>query len=316
MATIRKIRSGWQAQVARRGVRTSKTFPTKREAQDWAARQEHLILAGEGKYGPGQLKDVLQRYARTESPKKRGERWEILRLNLIGRSDLGSKSLKSLTAADFAQWRDKRLTEVAPASVRREMQILSAVLNTAVNEWGILPKNPLKVVARPTKPPARERRVAEAEIALLIETAGTDLTAIRPRCIHAFCFGIETAMRAGEILALTRDDVSGSVARLHTSKTGKGRDVPLSRAALALWEALPGDGFDLTSRQLDANFRAIRDKAGIKGLTFHDSRHEAITRLSKKVQVLSLAKIVGHDDIRQLMTYYDESAEDIAKLLD
>ncbi|MDO5706062.1 MAG: hypothetical protein Q4G49_13490 [Paracoccus sp. (in: a-proteobacteria)] len=48
-------------------------FPTKREAQDWAARQEAEILAGAGGGSSVRLADVLVRYAREVSPTKRGE---------------------------------------------------------------------------------------------------------------------------------------------------------------------------------------------------------------------------------------------------
>lgn len=42
------------------------------------------------------------------------------------------------------------------------------------------------------------------------------------------------------------------------------------------------------------------------------SSHTAITLLAKKLAVLDLARMVGHRDLRQLMIYYNESAEDIA----
>ena len=89
-------------------------------------------------------------------------------------------------------------------------------------------------------------------------------------------------------------------------------------SAVRLLEALPelNPVFGLSSRQLDALFRKSRDKAQVIGLTFHDSRHAAITRLSKKLDVLALAKMVGHTDIRMLMVYYDESAEELARRLD
>ena len=44
--------------------------------------------------------------------------------------------------------------------------------------------------------------------------------------------------------------------------------------------------------------------------------HEAITRLARVLQPLDLARMVGHRDLKMLLTYYDESAEDIAKRLD
>lgn len=51
----------------------------------------------------------------------------------------------------------------------------------------------------------------------------------------------------------------------------------------------------------------------IEGLTFHDARATALTHLSKKVDVLTLAKISRHKDISLLSNvYYRESAAQIA----
>lgn len=315
MASIRRIKAGWQAQVARKGVRTSKTFPTKREAQDWAARQEHLIATGSGKYGPGTLADVLRRYARTESPKKKGERWEVIRLTKLAGDSLGKTPLRKIDTAALADWRDRRLRDVGAGTVRREMTLLNHVFNVAMREWGLMPSNPLKGVARPKEPPRRDRLVTDDEIERLVAVAGTDLRRVSTRAVHAFRFSCITAMRAGEVCALRSGDVEGRVARLHDSKTGKGRDVPLSLSALDLWALLPGS-FDLTPRQLDANFRLVRDKAKITGITYHDSRHRAITDMARKITPLDLARAVGHDDLNMLMRYYEASADDIAGLLD
>jgi len=73
--------------------------------------------------------------------------------------------------------------------------------------------------------------------------------------------------------------------------------------------------FDMTPRQLDANWRRLRSKAKVEGLTFHDARHAAITQLAQRVEVMDLARIVGHTDLKMLLTYYNRSAEDIASLL-
>lgn len=60
----------------------------------------------------------------------------------------------------------------------------------------------------------------------------------------------------------------------------------------------------------------LKEKAAVEGLSFHDSRHEAVTRLSKKLDVLALARMIGHKNIRELMTYYNETAEELAARLD
>jgi len=308
----------WRAEVARSGVRRSKIFASKQAAKDWAARQEYLILNDDTKPGDVLFRDVLERYANEVSPKKRGERWEVLRLRRFEAEAFAATPVAKLAPQDFAAWRDKRLGEVAPGSVNREMTLLSAVLTVARKEWGLIDANPLSDVRKPTKPPARERLPTSGEIDRMLFVAGEDLTNATARAFHCFRFALETAMRAGEIARLRHEDVTGRVARLHHTKNGHPRDVPLSKAALALIEALPplDPMFGLEPRQIDALFRKVRDKAGVKGLVFHDSRAYAIVRLSKKLDVLELARMVGHKDLKMLMVYYRVSADELASRLD
>ena len=322
MATFRKLPSGkWQAQIARNGIRKSSSFATKREAQDWAGRQEYLATNAESPQTKLTLKDTFDRYAREESPKRRGARWEIVRLKRLSSDMIADKRLADLEPADLADWRDRRAKEVAPATVRREMALMSSVLTTARREWGLISLNPLSDIRKPASPPPRDRRVSSDEIEKLMAAAGADLTRAQARAVHAFRFAVETAMRAGEIVGLTDKTVDRTtrVATLPRTKNGSVRKVPLSTAALSLLDELPKtDGllFNLNSQQIDALFRKVRDKAQIWDLHFHDSRHEAITRLAKKVDVLSLARMVGHKDIKMLMVYYNETAEELAQRLD
>ena len=79
---------------------------------------------------------------------------------------------------------------------------------------------------------------------------------------------------------------------------------------------LPGIGtFGLSQAQKDALFRKLRERAAIEGLNFHDARHTAITRLARKLNPLELARMVGHKDLKMLLVYYNESADEIAKRL-
>ena len=121
-------------------------------------------------------------------------------------------------------------------------------------------------------------------------------------------------MRAGEVLQLSPETVSGSVATVSHKmqyRTGKPRKIPLSRHALRLLHSFPG--FTVSSESLDALFRKARDSLLIHDLHFHDARAAALTRFSRKVDVLELARISGHKDLRTLMqVYYRASSEDIA----
>lgn len=322
MASIRKLKSGgYRAEVARQGVRASKVFPTKQAAKEWAARQEVLILdAAEKPVDHGDFGALLKRYAEEVSVKKRGARWEEVRIVALRRDDLAKIRLADIKAADFAAWRDRRSKQVAPGTVIREMQLMSSAINTARKEWGIIGVNPLSDVRKPASPPSRDRLVTDDEMKRLAHAAGDDLTLATARAFHAFRFALETAMRAGEIVGLSWDriDLENRVARLTHTKNGRARAVPLSSEAVRLLEVLPrmAPVFGLESSQLDALWRKIRDRAQADGLTFHDSRHTAITRLAKKLDVLALARMVGHSDLRMLQVYYNETAEELARRLD
>lgn len=136
-------------------------------------------------------------------------------------------------------------------------------------------------------------------------------------------FAIETAMRSGEACLLEPNWVNGNVAHLpaHVTKNRTKRDVPLSKRSVELLALLPATdkgepSFGISADTRDALFRKAMKRSLVKGLTFHDSRHLAITRLSKKLDILALARMVGHRDLRQLQIYYNESASDIAKHLE
>jgi len=324
MATFIKRKGTWRAQVRRQGITKSGTFDTKAEAVAWATKIEAEILAGQRGETPDKpLSALLDRYAEEVSSTKRGERWERLRLALIGRDALGAVRLPALNASHFAAWRDRRLREVSAASVRREWTLLHHALNVAVKEWRWLPENPLATVRRPAPPRARDRRLSDDEIERLLFALGYDhdtppVTATA-RVGAALLFAVETAMRAGEIVGLTWDRVhlEECFLRLPLTKNGTAREVPLSAEALRILRQMPRaedrpSVFGLSGENLDALFRKAKARAMIGDLHFHDSRHEAITRLSKKLEVLDLARMVGIRDLRILMVYYNATAAEIA----
>lgn len=133
MASILRHRKGWRAFFATRGIRRSKVFASRAAAKAWAAREEYVIVeAAEGRADYGTFGDLLGRYAREVSAKKRGERWEVIRIARLRRDRIATVRLADLAPAHLADWRDRRLQEVAPASVGREMQLVSAALNMAI----------------------------------------------------------------------------------------------------------------------------------------------------------------------------------------
>jgi integrase len=336
MATFSKAAKGWRVQVAVSGVRESKTFSTKAEATSWAAKRETEIRAdaGTGIERGRTLDDAFRRYEKEVSAHKKGKRSEVIRLAAIGRMEIDGVALQDMKLADITPavlgaWRDQRLKKVLGSSVNRDLNLLSHVFATAAKEWKWIAKSPTTDVRRPKDPPPRERLYTKDEIDRLCLALGLDVDSGAvvqtkyEQVAIAFLFAIETAMRAGEICSVTPAHVTGRVVKLtpDITKNGTSRSVPLSKAAVALLARLPAPGdrgtmFDITAASLDAIFRKVRTRAAVDAATFHDTRHLAITRLAKKVDVLDLARMVGHRDLKQLLVYYNESADKTALKLD
>ena len=186
--------------------------------------------------------------------------------------------------------------------------------------------NPVRDMRKPSAPKPRTRLPTDEEIERICLALGYDEPGQRVetkshQVAVAFLVAIESAMRAGEICSLTWDrvDTSNRTVTLERTKNGHGRRVPLSTKAVELIEQLRGLDpvrvFTLDSGTRDTLFRRARDACGIIGLTFHDSRALALTRLSKILDPYQLARVAGHSSLDMILVYYRESAEDIAKRL-
>lgn len=325
MGTVYRRGAGWRAEVHKRGQRRSSTFYTKREALDWIAKTEDELLAGP--VSSPTMRTVLDRYA--DEPGR--SRWDILRLGAFRRLEWAALPVNQVTAKTIAAWRDVRLTQVAPGTVIRELTLLRSVFEAARRDWELVKTNPVKDVRRPPAPEPRKRLISDEERDEMLRSFGYqgEVTTVEHETAVAMLLALETGMRAGELLALKWPDVDlpRRVAKLHRSKTGPGRDVPLSTRAVELFGVLKdkrlvrartirkGYVFHVTGKTLDTLFRRARKRAALSGFTFHDTRATAATRLSAVLDVRDLARMLGHSDLSSLLVYYRAPAESIAAKL-
>jgi integrase len=235
------------------------------------------------------------------------------------KSSLGDVLVDSFSARDLADWRDKRLKEVKAASVVRELNTLSAMLNHAKKEWCMPISNPVADIKRPTVDASRTRRLTDGEELKLIE-------ALPPVYRNIVRLALSTAMRRGEVLSLLWSNVNleARVAVLPVTKNGEMRRVPLSSDAIATLkeqravnvQAISGKVFDVTEIALDKSWRRACRNAGVIGLRFHDLRHEAISRLFEiGLNPMEVSSISAHKTLQMLKRYTHLKAEDLAKKL-
>lgn len=337
MAAIVQRGERWQAKVRREGFPPiSKTFARKSDAEAWARAQESEMDRGAWRDRSSAdaltFYALLERYLARVVPAKRGAEKEKARIKTLMSDPLSRYRLSALTPSVLIDWRERRLDAgVAGSTVNRELNIISAVLSYARKEMMIEVENVVAAIRRPAQGKARERRLEEGEEARLLEAlrparrsaSGRFAGGSNPLMVPLVQLALETAMRRGELLALTWEgvDLKKRVAYLETTKNGESRAVPLSSRAVAVLESLKEEGvagrvFSLTGNAVLLSFSRATKRAGIEGLTFHDLRHEATSRLAEKLpNLVELAAVTGHKDLRMLKRYYHPRAEDLARKL-
>ena len=351
-ATYEKKSDSWRGLVCVKGKRPTKGgFSCKSKALSWAfEREEQLkkelaaITAAEN--DPTYIADnsytlgmLFIKYKNEVTPSKKGKKTETKKIDFLLKHFpvLMSVKLIDLTKKHFREWIKERANPSdnlphfrkpsSDGTIRRDLAIFSHALGMARDEWNFMIHDPLKKVQRPKKPKARTRRVPDDEKELILERLGfeegMEIKLVKHRVALVWLFALETCMRCSEITGLTENDINFKtrVAHLPDTKNGDERDVPLSPRAIEILKLVPRPEnkkaryFGITSRSIDSNFRKYRDQTDIEDMTFHDSRHEAITRLvdTGRYNVFEVAAVTGHRDINELLTYYNKSAEDIAK---
>ena len=140
MASIDKRGDVWRARVRIKGF-TPKTrsFDTKAEAEQWAARIESQLLAGEDTCpdfaSEMTLSEALERYAKEVTPTKKGAEQELWRIRAWQKRPLAS--LKLSTAAHFSEFKMERQSESKSSNtIRLDLMLISAVFKKARKAWG------------------------------------------------------------------------------------------------------------------------------------------------------------------------------------
>jgi integrase len=342
MATIVRTDSQtWKALVRKVGwPSTSKTFRTKRSAEDWARRTEDEMVQGVFlKRSPVEkmsLADALDRYEKEIVPTKKASTQirDARRIKLL-KIEFGKYSLSALSSDIVADYRDRRLSSgKSNSTVRLELALLGHLYSVAIKEWGIaLAYNPIVNIRKPSSGPGRNHRISKVDHDRLSSALSKYSN---PMLEWVYIIALETCMRQGEILNLRVQDVdlTRRIVSLRDTKNGSPRTIPLSKEATRVFkEALeypmrpkdcaliffgePGRNKMRGPYQLNKAWLAIKQEIGLRELRFHDLRHEAISRLVEAgLSDQEVAAISGHKSAQMLMHYTHLRSENLVSKLD
>lgn len=345
--TKRKDTNYWRAQVRRQGYEPiSRTFDTKAQAEAWARHLESEMDRGvyvdRSEAERTTLAEALRRYEREIVPTKRHPAQEKQRIARWLDYPLTKRSLANLRGADFAEYRDQRRADGrAENTIRLELALISHVFEVARKEWrmeGLA--NPLKDIRKPGSSKARDRRLRPGEFRLLYKLLSRSGN---PYAAPAMVLAIETALRQAMLFKLRWEwaDLERRVISIpseyhEVGNKGVPKVLPLSTRALKILRRL-------RPRQADGQF--VKDPTGpilpttqnavvmlfkkaksahiarctaegrpalLIDLRWHDLRHEACSRLVKKMRnLLHVRAISGHKSLQMLARYDHPEPEDL-----
>jgi integrase len=210
----------------------------------------------------------------------------------------------------FMAWRD----EIAASAGRRQADyawtVLARVLSWSFNR-GLVAANPCERGGRLYRGGGRAENIwtAADEAAFLKHS---------PTHLHLpLLLALWTGQRQGDLLRLPWSGYDGTHIRLRQSKTGTRVVVPVGKPLKIKLDATPkcstiiltnSDGKPWTSDGFRASWGKACKAAGVVGVTFHDLRGTAVTRLAlAECTEAEIATITGHSlrSVRVLLdTHY------------
>ena len=300
MGSIRQRKRRYQVQVRRKGFPTrTKSFLSLKDAQRWERSQEleiDTLPPGQPQLCGQYVSDLVHQFQASVLPTLKGQKQEASRLRRIN-AEFGSMLAQELRNHHLAAYRDRRLKEVGPQTVKHEINLLRRILKLASDEWGTTLPHGVPSIRMPRLPRGRERRVSEEELSVI----KSHLTPVMAAIVT---IAVETAMRRSEILRLSRESVRNEKwVHLTESKNGKSRFVPISKSAFAAIETLLKGKAPAPDSVTQAFARACK-QASVDGVHFHDLRHEAVSRLFEQNRTIpEVASFSGHSDFRMLARY-------------
>lgn len=338
MATYRRRNDRWQVQVRLAGgAPRSRTFDTKAHAERWARSVEREI--DEQRSGRhvenGTVDQLIRRYAAEVGRHKPFGRSKAGALENL-RAGLGHLRVSRLTAeAIVAFAKARHAAGAGPVTVGIDLAYLGTVLRTARALWRLQvsdepvrqARDGLAILGLVGRSRARDRRPTQAEIDALCAAWRASRRQQIPMA-DIVEFAIATGMRREEICSIRWADLDEAASvivirdRKHPrEKRGNDERVPLLAAtgydALAIIRRQPRAAqriFPVRPASVSRAWDRGCVLLGIADLTFHDLRHEAVSRLFEAgLPIEHVALVSGHRDWRTLRRYTQLKAETVIR---
>ncbi len=268
------------------------------------------------------FKDMMEKLMREHAPKvsyRMQKSYSSYLKHLIPFFDSG---LTAITPKKISKYKVLRNEEGAkPATINRELAMLSKAFNLAIKEWEWLKENPVSKVPKEKENNERDRWLTRNEEKRILDNSPEWLREI-------IVFALNTGLRQDELLSLEwcRTDLTRRTILIRKTKSGKPKTLPLNQTALNIVIKKSEEkirnvnglvfashvGTKFNPSNLRRAFDSALEKAKISDFKFHDLRHTFATRLAQKgIDIYKIAKLLGHKDIRMTQRYAHHCPESL-----
>lgn len=336
MSRVFKNKKSWWIDYENvQGVRRrEKIGPDKRIAQEClddilgkVARKVRLGISEESKISFADFANVWKKRVFHLLAKGTRKRWDGIVEDHLKKAFPGS--LRSIAFDQVEEYQRERLeTGASPYTVNKEITVLKHMISRAVtwkhdkpSKASYLMENRIKDVKFIKEPPGRTRWLTAEEIDRLLTACTVD--SFEKKEGHFFSplikgylkpfvlIALNTGMRRGEILSLTRKDIDwkNRIITIEHTKNGEKRHVYLNDVALMVLKALPrridnGKLFPFRPDQIGIAFWKAVKRAEIEDFRFHDLRHTFCSHHAMSgTQGRGLMALMGHKDTRMTSRY-------------
>jgi len=249
----------------------------------------------------GELADFYLDYSKTNKRSWTRDRTSIRTLGHF----FGEKYLYEITSLLIENYKKKRLAEVTPATVNRELACLKHMFTKAI-EWDKTENNPVRKVKLLREENARLRYLTCDEIQRLCKNCADHLKPIVLMALY-------TGMRRGEILKLKWEDVDldQKIIFVRNSKNNEAREIPVNNFLTTVLKDVKVRSPYVFCREDGKPYGSVRKsfenalrKAGIKNCCFHDLRHTFASHLVMSgVDLITVKELLGHKTIKMTLRY-------------
>jgi integrase len=343
---VLKTTSGWRIDYRVGGKRVRRRYRDKSEAERTAAevylRQMGTTPMEARPEEPTQsplFRDAAHNHMELVTPEHTASTVDRDRIHIESMlvPEFGDRPVAKITTAEITAFRNKRAKAMSPATVNRDLSLLSAIFRNSM-QTGLVKDNPVKRVKRLHEASKEARPLSRDEAKRLIEAAETPLREL-------IIVALFTGMRPGELFHLRWVDCNfeGKFVEVvsrkdFVTKTKRSRRIPMNadvaqalrsvrdyhaRARLISSSGqpaelvFPDEATGQAHSRIRASWEAVCRKARIEPRRFYDLRHSFGSWASLAGEDLfSLQRWMGHASIVTTQRYARHRPQEFRGKLD